>query len=90
MELQPLSKDECRQIRPGEALTLGTVVLVFTIVEQMTSTRIRIISKTYSMMTAGTYDKTSAMLWFYFLVVGGVMGILIFMYNRAFMRRWDN
>ena len=32
MELQPLSKDECRQIRPGEALTLGTVVLVFTIV----------------------------------------------------------
>lgn len=66
------------------------LVLVFTIVEQMTSTRIRIISKTYSMMTAGTYDKTSAMLWFYFLVVGGVMGILIFMYNRAFMRRWDN
>lgn len=66
------------------------LVLVFTIVEQMTSTRIRIVSKTYSMMTAGTYDKTSAMLWFYFLVVGGVMGILIFMYNRAFMRRWDN
>lgn len=66
------------------------LVLVFTIVEQMTSTRIRIVSKTYSMMTAGTYDKTSAMLWFYFLVVGGVMGILIFMYNWAFMRRWDN
>lgn len=66
------------------------LVTVFTIVEQMTSTRIRMVSKTYSMMTAGTYDKTSAMLWFYFLVVGGLMGILLLIYERAFMRRWDN
>ncbi len=66
------------------------LVTVFTIVEQMTSTRIRMVSKTYSMMTAGTYDKTSAMLWFYFLVVGGLMGILLLIYDRAFMRRWDN
>lgn len=66
------------------------LVTVFTIVEQMTSTRIRMVSKTYSMMTAGTYDKTSAMLWFYFLVVGGLMEILLLIYERAFMRRWDN
>lgn len=66
------------------------LVTVFTIVEQMTSTRIRMVSKTYSMMTAGTYDKTSAMLWFYFLAVGVLMGILLLVYERAFMRRWDN
>ena len=66
------------------------LVTVFTIVEQMTSTRIRMVSKTYSMMTAGTYDKTSAMLWFYFLAVGVLMGILLLVYERAFMRRLDN
>lgn len=66
------------------------LVTVFTIVEQMTSTRIRMVSKTYSMMTAGTYDKTSAMLWFYFLAVGVLMGLLLLVYERAFMRRWDN
>ena len=65
------------------------LVSVFTMVEQMISSRIAIVSKTYSMMTAGVYDKTSAMLWFYFLVAGGAMGILVLLYNQTLMRRWE-
>ena len=65
------------------------LVTVFTMVELMISTRIKIVSKTYSMMTAGVYDKTSAMMWFYFLVAGSIMGILVLIYKQTLMRRWD-
>lgn len=35
------------------------------------------------------YDQGSAMLWFYFSVVGVVLGIVLFLYNRLILRRWE-
>jgi ABC-type sugar transport system permease subunit len=72
--------------------SLGSVmllVIVYTTVDLFASTQNTIVGKAYSMMSSGVYDTASAMLWFYFLVVGVVMGILLFAYNRILMKRWQ-
>ena len=65
------------------------LVTIFTMVELITSERTTIIRNVYSMMRTGNYDETSAMMWFYFLICGGVMGIVVFLYNRFLMKRWE-
>lgn len=58
------------------------LVTIFTMVELITSERTTLIKNVYSMMRTGNYDETSAMMWFYFLICGGMMGLLVFLYNR--------
>lgn len=65
------------------------LVIIFTTVELFTSTNNIVIDKAYSMMSSGIYGMTSAMLWFYFLIVGVTMGIFILLYNRLLMKRWQ-
>lgn len=65
------------------------LVTVFTMVELITSERTTLIRNVYSMMRTGNYDETSAMMWFYFLICGAVMGLVIFLYNRFLMKRWE-
>ncbi len=66
------------------------LVSIFTMVELITDKNNALISDIYGKMSAGIYDETSAMLWFYFLVAGAVMGLLVFLYNRLLMRHWDS
>lgn len=35
------------------------------------------------------YDRSSAILWGYFLIVGVVGGLILLLYNRVFMRKWN-
>ncbi|MBO5322129.1 MAG: sugar ABC transporter permease [Clostridia bacterium] len=65
------------------------LVTVFTMVELITSERTTLIKNVYSMMRTGNYDESSAMMWFYFLICGGIMGIIVFLYNRFLMKRWE-
>lgn len=65
------------------------LVTIFTMVELITSERTTLIKNVYSMMRTGNYDETSAMMWFYFLICGGIMAIIIFAYNRFLMKRWE-
>ena len=58
-------------------------------IELFTNSRNPLIQKIYGMMKAGTYDVTSTMLWFYFLIIGVLMGVVIFLYNRCLVRRWQ-
>ena len=64
------------------------LVGVFTMVELFTDKRSSIISSTSKMMSAGNYDETSAMLWFYFLIVGVIMGLIIALYNHFLLKKW--
>lgn len=71
--------------------SLGQVTLlvaVFTMVEQFTSSRNPMIQSMYTLMKGGNYDETSAVLWFYFALVGIIMGLLLWAYNRFLLRRW--
>ncbi len=65
------------------------LVTIFTMVELITSERTTLIKNVYSMMRTGNYDETSAMMWFYFLICGGIMGIIVFIYTRFLMKRWE-
>lgn len=65
------------------------LVAVFTMVELIVSTDLQIVNFVYGQMRAGIYDQSSAMLWAYFLVSGGIMGIMIFLFNYFCMRRWE-
>ena len=72
--------------------SLGQVTLlvaVFTMVEQFTSSRNPMIQAMYTLMKGGNYDETSAVLWFYFALVGIIMGLLLWAYNHFLLRRWS-
>lgn len=69
--------------------SITLLVIVFTIVDQFTSTRRNIIDLAYSQMSVGVYDTTSTMLWIYFALVAVIMILLIFLYNRLLARRWQ-
>lgn len=66
------------------------LVSIFTMVELIVDKNNRLISDIYTKISSGVYDETSAMLWFYFLVVGSIMGLIVFLYNRLLMRHWDS
>ena len=65
------------------------LVAIFTMVELITSENVPLVKRVYSMMRAGNYDQTSAMLWFYFLICGSIMGLVVFVYTRFLMKRWE-
>ncbi len=71
---------------------LGNVVLlvfVYTTVDIFTDAKIGVMDRAVSMINNGIYDTASALLWFYFAVVGLLIGILLFAYYRFLMKRWQ-
>lgn len=64
------------------------LVCIFTMIELFTDKSSPIINKAYALMSSGDFDQTSAMLWFYFIVVGIIMGIVIGVYNQLFLKKW--
>ena len=53
------------------------LVAIFTMVELFISSNNVVVSHVYNLMRAAVYDETSAMMWFYFLSIGVVMGIIV-------------
>lgn len=65
------------------------LVAIFTMVELFTDKQNAMVSKAYMMMSGGNFDETSAMLWFYFLIVGAIMGIVIGLYTHYLLKKWE-
>ena len=65
------------------------LVALFTMVEQLTSSRNALVIQLFQLMKAGLYDETSAVLWAYFVIVGAVMGLVLGLYNRILIKRWS-
>ena len=65
------------------------LVMVYTMVELFISNRNVLILKVYDLMRAAVYDQTSAMMWFYFLIVGGIMGIIVGIYRKRLQNKWS-
>lgn len=72
---------------------LGRVTLLvsmFTMIELIVAERgNKIVSNALTSMNAGIYDRTSAELFFYFIVSCLFIGIFIFLYNRFLLKRWE-
>ena len=53
------------------------LVIIYTMVELFINSNNTLVSQVYSLMRAAVYDETSAMMWFYFLIIGAVMGLFV-------------
>lgn len=65
------------------------LVIIYTMVETLVSNSNVMVSHIYSLMKAAVYDTTSAMMWFYFLVIGCVMGLIVILYKKILQNRWS-
>ena len=48
-----------------------------------------IVSNSIELMRNLNYNAASAMLWFYFVIVLAVVGLVLLLYNRFCLRKWD-
>lgn len=65
------------------------LVLVYTMIELFTKKE-GIMKTAFELLSDGyQYGKGSAMLWMYFLVVGAVMAVVVWLYNRFCLKRWS-
>lgn len=66
------------------------IVLVFTMIELFTAVDNKVMSQAYVVMVDNQiYDRSSAMLWFYFLVAGLMMALILGVYYRFCLKRWE-
>lgn len=72
---------------------LGNViflVLIYTIVDLFTAFDNPIMNQAYDLISKNSvYDRSSAILWGYFVVVGIIGGLILLAYNRILMKKWN-
>jgi len=72
---------------------LGNViflVLIYTVVDLFTAFDNPIMMQAYDLISKNSvYDRSSSILWGYFVVVGLVGGLILLAYNRIFMKKWN-
>ena len=72
---------------------LGNVtflVLVYTIVDLFTAFDNPIMEQAYKLISENSiYDQSAAILWSYFAVVGIIGGLVLLLYNKVFMKKWN-
>lgn len=64
------------------------LVMVYTMIDLITQNR-GVMKSAFELMQKATYDKSAAMLWFYFLIIGGIMALIMFIYNQLCLKRWS-
>jgi ABC-type sugar transport system permease subunit len=73
---------------------LGQVILlvmVFTLIEQLTAVDNPIMSQVYAVLrTQNVYDRSAAMVWIYFIIVAICMGLILLVYKKLCLDRWSN
>lgn len=67
---------------------VSLLVIVFTIVEQLVSQQNGMMSYITRKLANFQYGVGSAMAWFYFIVVGAVLGIVMLLLDRFWLKRW--
>lgn len=66
------------------------LVLIYTMIDQFTALSSPVMKQaTELMFKQAIYDRSSAMLWMYFLIVGVVLAVILVLYNRLCVRRWE-
>lgn len=67
-----------------------TLVIIYTMIELFTAVDSPVMSQAYTLMKEKQiYDRSSAMLWLYFLIVCLVMCAVLWVYNRYCLKKWE-
>ncbi len=64
------------------------LVIIFTIIELVSSNTNIIVSAGYNRFNSLEYGIGSAMLWFYFAIVGVFIALLFVIYQKVFVKKW--
>ena len=63
--------------------------MVYTMIELITAKK-NVMASAYDLMSTQTvYDRSSAMLWMYFVIVGLLMAAILAVYNRFCLKKWS-
>lgn len=66
-----------------------SLVIIYTMISKFTASDNVIVSNSIELMRNSDYSSASAMLWFYFVIVLAVIGIVLLLYNKFCLRKWD-
>ena len=66
-----------------------SLVIIYTMISKFTAANNSIMQTSMELMRAMDYSTASAMLWFYFLIVLAVIGLVLFLFTRYCVRRWE-
>ncbi len=66
-----------------------SLVIIYTMISRFTASNNPIMATAIELMRAMDYSTASAMLWFYFVIVLAVVGIVLLFYNRYCVKRWE-
>lgn len=64
------------------------IVLIFTIVEAVTIKTNSVITQGFNFFYNLEYGLGSAALWLYFVLVSAIIAILLFLFNKVFLKKW--
>lgn len=70
----------------GQTLLL---VIIFTLIELLTKSDNPIINQAYDHIQNIEYGLSSAMLWLFFAIIGVITGLIILIYTKACLKRWE-
>lgn len=66
------------------------LVIVFTLIELLTQSNNAVITQAYNQMVANSnYYESAAMLWSFFAIIGAATGLIIFLYSKLCLKRWE-
>ena len=66
-----------------------SLVIIFTMIELFTSSENVVVTNAYSLMVSQKFGESSAMLWFYFVIVIAVIGTVFVLFNRFSKKKWE-
>lgn len=65
------------------------LVIIYTMVELCLAEDNSVITQAYNLMQVQVYGRSSAMLWIYFAAAFAFSGVILLLYNRLCMKRWE-
>ncbi len=81
--------DEFWQITVPMLRHVLSLVIIYSMISRFTSSTNEVVASSLKLMQVNDYSTAAAMLWFYFVVVLAVIGIVLFLYNHYCLKKWD-
>ena len=66
-----------------------SLVIIYTMISLFTASNNTIMSTAIQLISATDYSIASAMLWFYFVIVLSVIGLVLLLYNKFCLKKWE-
>ncbi len=66
-----------------------SLVIIYTMIDLFTNTDNWLVQRAYNWITTQDYDKSSSLLWMYFLIVIIIIGAIYAAYNKFCMKKWE-